>query len=399
MKKPVLHIAIPAKDELDYLFHTLQAVSMQTTDFQFYVYVCVNQPEAWWQDPEKVTICHHNQQMIKQLQDGEEFRVTLLDYSSPGRGWVGKRHGVGWARKVLFDHILSIADEDDILISLDADTLFSENYLQSIGDNFSQLPDMETLSIPYYHKLTKDDRTNRAILRYELYMRSWFLNMHRISSPYTFTAIGSAIALRIRALRKIGGITPMKSGEDFYLLQKLRKMSLVHNHNSEVVYPAARFSDRVYFGTGPAMIKGATGDWKSYAIYHHSLFDDIADTYQIIPQLFRENIETPFTAFLAEQFRDDDFLTPLRQNAKEFSRFERAFHEKADGLRILQYIKQKHEKSNFTDEQGLCDNFTFFFPKKTPDYLLQPFVLQELSTEQLVEVREMLFESEKEKRH
>lgn len=394
----MLHIAIPAKDELDYLPHTMRAIAEQHTEFHYHVYVCVNQPEDWWDDPEKRDVCLRNQQTINWLQSLDNKNISILDCSSPGKGWIGKKHGVGWARKTLFDHILSIANEEDILISLDADTTFSEHYLQSIGENFVKNAEIETLSLPYYHKLTTDDCANRAILRYELYMRCWFLNMNRIGSPYTFTAIGSAIAVKISALRKIGGITPMKSGEDFYLLQKLRKMSPVHNHNRETVYPAARFSDRVYFGTGPAMIKGAAGDWKSYAIYHPSLFDDIADAYRILPLLQKENIENPFLTFLAQQFKDENFLTPLRENSKESTRFERAFHEKADGLRILQYIKQKNEKLAISDEDGLRENLTLFLHEKTPDFINTPFVLDDLSTSQLAEIRDLLFAKEMEVR-
>ncbi|MDL2309167.1 hypothetical protein LJC68_02540 [Bacteroidales bacterium OttesenSCG-928-B11] len=394
MSDLTLHIAIPAMDELEFLPHTMQALAEQKCDCRFSVYVCVNQPDEWWNDSENIEVCRHNSQTMDWLQTVDNIDLTVLDFSSAGKGWIGKRHGVGWARKMLFNHILTIAKADDILVSLDADTLFSKDYLQSIADNFNQNPGLNTISIPYYHRLTDDDRANRAILRYELYLRLWFLNMHNINSPYAFTAIGSAIAVKISALRKIGGITPMKSGEDFYLVQKLRKMSEVSNYNREVVYPAARFSDRVCFGTGPAMIKGDAGDWGSYPIYHHSLFGDIAATYNLIPQLFTENINTPFLDFLSKQFNDPDFLTPLRKNSKNITRFARAFHEKADGLRILQYVKQKNENLSYSDEESVRDNFRHFFGEKSPDFITSPFILTNLSTEQLAQLRDMLFEEE-----
>ncbi len=91
----------------------------------------------------------------------------------------------------------------------------------------------------------------------------------------SFTAIGSAMALPVKSYRAIGGMTPHKSGEDFYFLQKLRKFGKVLTWNKEKVYPEARYSDRVFFGTGPAMIKGRDGDWSSYPIYPFELFDEI----------------------------------------------------------------------------------------------------------------------------
>ena len=198
--------------------------------------------------------------------------------------------------------------------------------------------------MPYYHRLTGDDIQDRAILRYEIYMRHYALNMLTIGSPYSFTAIGSAIVVRASSLRKIGGITPVQSGEDFYLLQKLRKMGEVGSWNEECVYPAARFSDRVAFGTGPAMLKGATGDWESYPLYSPASFQKVADTYRLIDRLYTEDIDNDFTRFLQAQFKTDDLWGPLRANARTVEQFRRSFHEKADGLRILQFLRQYHQQ-------------------------------------------------------
>jgi hypothetical protein len=355
-----LHIAIPALDELDFLPHTLSDIANQKTEFPFSVYVCVNQPDVWWNDIEKVEICKNNQKLLQVLNDFKNFKVNIIDKTSVGNGWKNNEHGVGWARKTLFEEIFKTANNDDVIISLDADTLFNEFYFQSVGENFIKNK-IDVLSLPYYHKLTNDENANRAILRYEIFMRNYFINMHRISSPYTFTAIGSAIALKVKALRKIRNITPLSSGEDFYLLQKLRKMTSISNSNSELVYPAARFSTRVLFGTGPAMIKGNSGDWESYPIYHYSLFDKIKETYSIIPELFTKDIDTEFVNFLKEQCKTDDLWSPLRKNFKTLPQFTRAFHEKADGLKILQFLKAKNSELRVSDEQALAQNFSTFY--------------------------------------
>jgi hypothetical protein len=351
-----LHIAIPALDELDFLPHTLAAISQQKTDFPFSVYVCVNQPDSWWNNAEKIEICKNNQKLLHFLQNFKDFDIIIIDKTSVSKGWCDYHSGVGWARKVLFEEIMKNTNDEDVIISLDADTLFSERYFQSVGENFKQ-NNIDVLSVPYYHKLTDDENANRAILRYEIYMRNYFINMHRINSPYTFTAIGSAIAMKIKALRKIRNITPLSSGEDFYLLQKLRKMTPISNYNSELVYPAARFSSRVLFGTGPAMIKGNNGDWESYPIYHYSLFDKIKETYKIIPELFTKDKNTEFIDFLKIQYKTDDLWSALRKNFKTLPQFTRAFHEKADGLRILQFLKGQHAELRIADKRALLENF------------------------------------------
>lgn len=388
-----LHVAIPAIDELDHLPVTLDNLAAQRVDYPFTVYVCVNQPESWWNNPDKIDVCQNNQQLIKFIRNYPKLPVEIIDKSSLGNGWGDKNHGVGWARRTLFDHILSVATAEDVIVSLDADTCVKPEYLQSLGENFENRT-LTAVSLPYYHRLTDDDAANRAILRYEIYMRSYLINLYGISSPYNFTAVGSAIAVRVEALRKIGNITPMKSGEDFYLLQKLRKMAPISNWNAQAVYPAARFSARVDFGTGPAMIKGNEGHWESYPIYHYSLFSSIKDTYLQLAKLYTEDFETPFLQFLKEQYRDDKLWVPIRQNSKTLERFERAFHEKADGLRILQYLKEVNPTQGKTDSVALRENMMHFFDGTIPDFMPEGYELSDLTIEQLDIIRNMLFEKE-----
>src|SRR5574344_382713 len=171
-----LHIAIPAMNEMSFLPRTLQAILNQKTDSSFKVYICVNQPDSWWDDAERKSVCDDNYRLLDYLKSVNDMDLAVLDYSSRGNGWQGKQYGVGWARKVLFDHILDIADDDDILISMDADTYFEESYFESIVRNFKRHKMWQAISVPYYHPLTDDDSANRAILRYELYMRNFAIN-------------------------------------------------------------------------------------------------------------------------------------------------------------------------------------------------------------------------------
>lgn len=394
-----LFIAIPALDELDFLPQTMRSIASQQTEHPFEVSICVNQPESWWENSEKQTVCQHNQTLLKWLRSQQfPFPLHLIDKSSKGKGWDDKNFGVGFARKVLFDHIMSVAAADDILISMDADTVFGPHYVESIAQNFERHPDQNVISAPYFHPLTNDDQANRAILRYEIYMRNCLLNLFRIGCPYSFTAIGSAIAVKIKALKKINGITPMKSGEDFYLLQKLRKMSPISNWNDEVVYPAARFSDRVFFGTGPAIRKGSQGIWDSYPVYHFSLFDEVKKCYDLIDDLYQKDQHNKFIDFLEKQFKDDNLWQPLRKNAKDLAHFRHAFHEKADGLRIMQFLKSEQSQLSVSDEQSLRENLPFLTQRTIPPFIQQDFSFDQLSTAQLSEIRTFLFKEEMEQR-
>jgi glycosyltransferase involved in cell wall biosynthesis len=364
----MLHLAIPSMNEADFLPNTLGCIHTQ----QFFsakpgvhLWVCVNQPESYREDIEKLHICENNRKTLELLQNYPAKNLHVIDRSSPGKGWTGKDHGVGMARKVLMDQISEVAAADDIIVSMDADSFYPPGYLASVLEAFRAFPDAVALSNPYYHPLTGDETLDRAMLRYEIYMRYYAINMWRIGSPFSFTALGSALALPVWAYRKIGGMTAKKSGEDFYLLQKLRKTGYIINHNTEKVYPGTRYSDRVFFGTGPALIKGSKGLWDSYPIYDYDLFNKVGTTYELFSALYKADIATPMDNFLAEIFKTDDIFGPLRKNASNEKQFIKASHHKIDGLRVLQFLKSSQTALPYRDE----DNLSRFLQKYCPEAL------------------------------
>ncbi len=398
----IVHIAIPAMNEAEYLEKTLACVCAQVTEVETKLYVCVNQPESYWKDEEKVSICENNQATLKMLENSGINNLQILDRCSKGVGWDGKKFGVGFARKVLMDFISDNANIEDLVVSLDADTQFNPNYIQSLVDQFNIYPKAVAISVPYYHALIGSEAEDRAILRYEIYMRNYAIQMLLIDSPYAFTALGSAMAYRISAYRAIGGMSPMKSGEDFYFLQMLKKYGQLLISNNQKVFPAARFSNRVFFGTGPAMIKGSSGDWSSYPIYHHSLFREVKNLFAVVELLYNEDFkfESKFYSFLKEQFKDENFLKPLRKNAKSVSQFVRAFHTKVDGLRILQFLKSNQQIMSMDDRDLIQENYLEFclFCNKYPiEIPLIDFSIEDLSLirDQLVVMEDRLINEKK----
>ena len=352
--KPVdVHVAIPSMGEAEWLPRTIGNLLSEPSSEGVIAWVCVNQPDAWWADREKQDVCSNNRQTLAYLHGLGLHNLRVIDRSSPGKGWTGKHAGVGQARKVLMDEISRAAAPGDIILSLDADTLFDKGYLSSVVKCFERYPHAVALSNPYCHKLTGEEALDRAMLRYEIYMRYYAINMWRIGSPYSFTALGSAIALPVETYRMVGGIAPKKSGEDFYFLQKLRKAGWICNYNDHKVYPGTRYSDRVFFGTGPALIKGSKGDWQSYPLYDHKLFDQVKETIDMFPLLYEKTVETPMSGFLLQQFREEDSFESLRQNVASGSQFIKACHQKVDGLRVLQFLKWKTKETGIADEANL----------------------------------------------
>ena len=348
MSNPVIYIALPVMDEAASLPAVLNALLQQTIQ-DFHLYICVNQPDEWWQDPAKRRVCLENRATLDFLNSLNDSRIAVIDKSSPGNGWAGKAHGIGWARKTVMDSISALAKPADIILSLDADTTFGPEYLESIRTNVILNPGVVAFSIPYYHSLTGDTELDRAMLRYEIYKRAYAINLWRIKSPYSFTALGSAIALPVWAYRAIGGMTPKLSGEDFYFLQKLVKFGMVLHWNREIVYPAARLSERVYFGTGPALIKGINGNWDSYPVYSIRFYHSIFEMYKLFPKLFEKEVPTPVDDFFKSRSGGLPWAG-IRKNSRSLEQFTRACHEKMDGLRILQFLKDRNQAEPCSDE-------------------------------------------------
>lgn len=349
-QNPIVYVALPAMDEFSVIKKTLDCIRKQTYR-KYHLFVCVNQPEVYHHAPAYAEVIESNRKTLEMLSSIDDILINIIDRSSPGLGWDDKNYGVGWARKVLIDEILKIAHDDDIIVSLDADTRFNEKYFEIIVHKFSSFQNATALSNPYYHPLTTDRELNRLMLRYEIYMRYYALNLWRIHSPYCFTALGSAISFPVGAYRKVSGVAPKFSGEDFYLLQKLRKSGRVIHLNEESVYPATRYSSRVFFGTGPALIKGRTGDWTSYPFYKPELFDMISSLYQDFHVLYEKNIPTAADEFIRVSFGQDpgNLWDELRQNNPDKLRFVHSCHIKFDGLRILQFLRFFHYREKVSE--------------------------------------------------
>ena len=333
-----ISVAIPMMAEYGNLPALFACLERQTFT-RFTVYCCVNNDEG-------SPALDDNLRTLQWLQDYRGVDVVTLDRCTPGHGWQGKQGGVGWARKVLLDHIATQGNDAEVIVSLDADTHVAPEYLQAVLDTLNANPQASAFSVPYYHPLNGDETLDRPLLRYECYMRHYLIGLLRINNPYAFTALGSAMAFPLAAYRRVGGITPMASGEDFYLMQKFAKTGTLvsrfaepHDNALLAVRPQGRASSRVPFGTGPAIARGMDAIEASYPFYRPEAFEAVAATFDAFPTLFTQEVETPMSAFLRQQLRTDDLWGPLRRNFHDEEHFVHACAERADGLRILQYLR------------------------------------------------------------
>lgn len=372
MQENRIYVAVPAMDEpgLPEMLLSLNSQEKQPEA----VYVCINQPRSYYsdEDPDHKRIVQGNAQVYSILMEMRDkgnfyYRLELIDRFTPDYAWDEKHLGVGWARKTAMDAAMDDArerfgkDVDGILACMDADTSYPSAYLKAMDQMFRSYPMAVGLANPYYHKLLDGTEANRqldrAMLHYEVYMRSYLLQMMLHSHPYAFTAVGSSMASTWKAYRKIGGISPFKSGEDFYFLQKLLKTGSLIVHSPVCSHPSSRLSNRVFFGTGPALNKGLCQDWKSYPIYPSEGFKLMADAYRDLPLLFNgeetDAVRICFTSSFGEGWH-----LPIRKHCGNRQRqFVKSCTEKFDALRSLQFLKSSYQQddvSDWTNLKELC---------------------------------------------
>jgi len=343
-----LHIAIPAYAEYDDLPKTIGALSKQV-DRGFRAWVCVNDaPDTRTTNPEAF---HNNQATLDWLEDQKPhvpYELTVLDATGSGEG-------VGWAREKLAASIVDV-DPDGITACLDADTLVQPNYVQAIRQGFEQYPAAPGICLPYYHSLPESEFQARLLLRYEVYMRDYQLRLWSIHSPYAYLALGSAMAFRHASWRAVRGIPNRKAGEDFYFLQKLRKLGDLIRWIPTTVFPSSRISKRVPFGTGTQLDDTEmTLQETRYPFFPEASFIKIALFYEQLENLFSGPIPLSIDPFLDQMGWGQEPFDKMRKNSKTVQSFIPKAHQFFDGLRTLQFLRFDRSKHSHVDRNwGVC---------------------------------------------
>jgi len=121
----------------------------------------------------------------------------------------------------------------------------------------------------------------QATALYEQWLNYYVAGLRFAGSKYSFHTIGSCLAFHVEAYCQVRGFPVRAGGEDFYLLNKLAKLS---KSDGIASLPAqitlqARVSARVPFGTGPAVKKlledQATA--QTFEVYCPRVFQKLAD--------------------------------------------------------------------------------------------------------------------------
>ena len=267
--------------------------------------------------------------------------------------------GAGMARKIGMDEAIrrfnTLNKPDGVIVSLDADCLVSVNYMQQIESVFFTNKSCFAATLNFQHRIQEmaDPKQKLGIRLYEDYLHYYKKALDYTGFPDAIYTIGSAFAVRADAYVKQGGMNRRQAGEDFYFLYKLTKLGKLTEIHDAFVYPSARVSDRVPFGTGAAMTKWMNDSENLNLTYHFSAFQDLKQFFDGVDDLFRISSDDfrKMMVFLPESIADYlerlDFMNKLDEinlNSSTLNSFRKRFFQFFDAFLILRFLNLAHQK-------------------------------------------------------
>lgn len=347
-------VVIPCFDE-PYLPNTINSLlSAKKPDCDVEIIVVINAPEKATQ--EQLNQNNITSKYLNSVTCPDGFFVRKIIHPTQPK----KTAGVGSARKAGMDEAVRrfgiIDNKEGVIVSLDADCLVATDYFLKIENYFKKHQKSLGCSIGFEHIIDEENLSlaeQKAISQYELYLRYYYHSLKHIGFPNPFYAIGSAFAVTVNGYMSQGGMNRRQAGEDFYFIQKLVHAGEFGEIKKPLVFPSARESNRVPFGTG-TVVRDLVNTNADYYTYSTHSFDKLKDFFKIVKQLWEtetvdfsdllinNRINSAMIDFLnAEEYIKN--IIEIKNNSSSYNNFEKRFFKWFDGLKILKFLNYSSE--------------------------------------------------------
>lgn len=198
----------------------------------------------------------HQQTALRLLTLEQQSSLLLVDRCIHGPA-IPDNQGVGLARKIGADILCTLIQQQLVsspwIANSDADATLPTDYFQA-QVAYSNKQNIAALCYPFEHVFV--DQTPRLpTLLYAFSLHYYVAGLSYAHSPYNYHTIGSAIAVHYQHYAMVRGFPKRAAAEDFYLLNKLAKTGAIISLQQPLIKLQARESDRVPFGTGPAVTR------------------------------------------------------------------------------------------------------------------------------------------------
>jgi len=310
---------------------------------RYLIIACVNRPinhpkSAQWQQQNKSLINHLCQQAqsVKQLTQGyllsfKTYGIWIIDFNDQP---FDTNQGVGLARKIATDSALQLIDNQVIktrwIHSTDADVILPKEYFKVATDT-----NYAAYSLAFQHN-GHDPELNHWQALYDFRLGYYQQAMRYIGSPYDYIPLGSCLVVQADAYAKVRGFPIRSGGEDFYVLNKLAKIGPIAQPDKPVVQIKSRLSDRVPFGTGPALLKMKEST-ETLSYYHPQIFAEIKIWYQQLGDYFEKRI-VPKNTFINRIWGIEPLINRTIKQTRTEQRWQQFVIEWFDAFRILKTV-------------------------------------------------------------
>ena len=331
-------LVIPAFDETFEPLHQ-QLTSLASDDVL--VILVVNPPED-----AKPRAIEDTKVLLNMLHTQDYDHVIVVDRASNGLR-LNPKQGVGLARKIGSDLALALRFagrlRSDWLLQSDADVVFPAGYTELLHQN--PVHNSAGARIFPHSHYSSDPTLHYAGQLYDQHMSYYVAGLAMAGSRYAHHSLGSTIAVHAKSYAAVRGYPKRSAGEDFYLLNKVRKLAPIEPLRGPILSIEARTSARVPFGTGPALRKiveslatDPTGG--SYLSYHPACFSLLGRALSALNQWAddpRQAIHFDVSRRLSA-LGFEGFAGGLSKQQISPKQRHRCVHDWFDGLKTLQFI-------------------------------------------------------------
>lgn len=275
--------------------------------------------------------------------------------------------GVGQARKIGADVALNLFTQGYIkspwIFSTDADVILPENYFcQFIQD----LSNYSAVVLDFEH-VTDDRNMQKLQYMYDFKLRYYLAGIQYASCGYEYIPLGSTLIVNMECYAQVRGFPKRNAGEDFYILNKLAKVKpLKYCTNDSIVQINSRFSNRVPFGTGPALVQiSQLNDFSDYRYYHPQCFICLKKWHGFLISLWDDNqlaIKAPTDKYLLglfEFFNCQNIFEKSKKQITSGKRWQQFVSQWFDAFKVLKSVHFFDKKFNRLNYLQLLNDEAF----------------------------------------
>ncbi len=277
---------------------------------------------------------------------GNNTPDVLIINRNLGELLLDPKKGVGHARKIGCDIALKLYANGSIrfpwIFSTDADVILPENYFSQVKSIKQQY---SAVVFDFKHH-SNDEYLNHLQFLYDFKLRYYLSGLQFARNQYDYIPLGSTLVVNMQSYAQVRGFPKKSAGEDFYLLNKLAKVKPINycNEGNRVLIQS-RLSNRVPFGTGPALLQIKELDkFDDYMYYHPLCFFYLKKWQYYLNTLWENhqlNIKAPNDKYLYNLYLNFDCEKHFTNSSPQITsslRWQQFIHQWFDAFRTLKCV-------------------------------------------------------------